>query len=176
MTAETLTGARAAASVQPAANNFVGVPHVAWGHYSIAVTALEDGDIFKLCKLPRNSLVLGGIWNIADLDTGSEAVDIDLGWADNGGGSATFTGSDGTTYTNMYDGSAAADGFVNAGVLTGDVITDLLAAGNNVRILPMTNGPIYFSEETTVQAEVNVAQATGQAGVTHVMLFYVVLG
>lgn len=99
-----------------------------------------------------------------------------MGWADNGGASETYTGSDGTTYTNMYDGNAAAAGFVNSGVLTGDAITDLLAAGNNLRFFPMTNGPIYFSRETTVQFEVNVAQATGQAGVVMVVVLYVVLG
>ena len=176
MTAETLTGARAAAAIQPAANFMSGVPNVAWGHYSIAATALEDGDIFKLCKLPKNALVIGGWYTCGDLDTGTEAVDIDMGWADNGGASETYTGSDGTTYTNMYDGNAAAAGFVNSGVLTGDAITDLLAAGNNLRFFPMTNGPIYFSRETIVQFEANVAQNTPQAGVVMVVILYIALG
>jgi hypothetical protein len=176
MTAETLTGARAAAGVQPYKHSGAGLVHAAWGHYSITDAALEDGDIFKMCKLPKGALVIGGMFHCADLDTGTEAVDIDVGWADNGGASATFTGSDGTTYTNMYDGSASATGFVNSGVLTGDAITDLLAAGNNLRPFPMTNGPVYFSEETTVQIEVNAAQATPAAGVAMVVVYYVVLG
>jgi hypothetical protein len=176
MTAETLTGSRAAAAVQPVSHSLSGVMHVAYGVYSIASTALEDGDIFHMCKLPRNSLVVGGTMHIADLDTGTESVDIDCGWADNGGSTATYTGADGVTYTNMYDGSAAAAGFVNSGVLTGDAITDLLATGNNMRPFPMTYGPIYFSEETTVSLEVNAAQATGQAGIAYVKVEYIVLG
>lgn len=176
MAAETLTASQAAAAVQPVKHSLSGVVHAAYGHYSIASTALEDGDIFKMCKVPGGALVIGANMHVADLDTGTEAVDIDLGWADNGGGSATITLANGVTYTNMYDGSADPDGLVNAGVLTGDVITDLLAAGNNLRIAPMTNGPIYFSNETTIQLEVNVAQATGQAGVAHVVVYYLVIG
>jgi hypothetical protein len=176
MTAETLTGSRAAASVQPISCSLAGVVQAAYGVYSIASTALEAGDIFTLCKLPRNALVLGGTLHIADLDTGTESVDIDLGWADNSGASATYTGSDGVEYTNMYNGSASASGFVNSGVLTGDVITDVLAAGNNIRPFPMTYGPIFFSEETTVELYVNAAQATGQAGVAYVFIQYIVLG
>ena len=173
MAAETLTGDRAAAGVQPAQHSLAGVMHVAYGYYSIAATALEVGDIFKLCKLPKNSLVVGGGYHVADLDTGTETVDIDLGVADNGGASATFVDSAGKTWTNT---AADADIFVNSGVMTGDVITDLLAAGNNYRPFPMTTGPIFFSEETTVQAEVIAIQATGQAGVMYVEVRYIVLG
>ena len=176
MVAETLTGSRAAAAVQPSAVNGAGLLQVAYGTYPILVAALEAADIFKMCKLPKNSLVVGGRFHCADLDTGSETVDIDCGWASNGGGSATYTGSDGITYTNMYDGSAAPAGFVNSGVLTGAVITSVLAAGNNLRIFPMTNGPIFFSEDTTVQLQVVATQATPQAGTAYVMVEYVVLG
>ena len=174
MTAETLTGARAAAGVQPAAHSLSGVMHVAYGYYSITSAALEVGDIFKLCKLPKNSLVVGGGYHVADLDTnGSETVDIDLGVADNGGSTNTFVDSAGTTWTNT---AADSDIFVNSGVLVGDAITDLLAAGNNYRPFPMTTGPIFFSEETTVQAEVIAIQATAQAGVMYCEIRYIVLG
>src|SRR3990167_7488830 len=174
MAAETLTGARAAAAVVAAKNSGTGLVHAAWGTYSIASTAWEAGDIFQVCKVPAGGLVIGGMYHLADVDTGTEAADMDLGWADNGGASETFTGSDGTTYTNMYDGSAAVAGFVNSGVLTGDVVTDLLAAGNNLRPFPMTNGPVYFSRETTIQAQVIAIQATGAAGVMHVVAYYVI--
>ena len=175
MAAETLTSARAAAAVVPGKNSGTGLVHAAWGHYSIAATALEVGDIFKMCKVPAGALAIGGNYHVADLDTnGTETVDIDLGWADNGGASETITLSDGTTYTNMYDGSADVDGFVNSGVLVGDAITDLLAAGNNLRPFPMALGPVYFSRETTLQAQVIAIQATGAAGVMHVVAYYVV--
>lgn len=176
MAAETLTGARAAAAIQPFKHSGAGLVHAAWGHYSITNAAWEVNDIFQVCKLPAGALVIGGMYHLADADTGTETADMDLGWADNGGASATFTGSDGTTYTNMYDGNAAVAGFVNSGVLTGAAITNLLAAGNNLRIFPMTNGPIYFSRETTVEAKVIAVQATPAAAVLHVVVYYVVLG
>lgn len=176
MAAETLTSYQAASAVSPGKNSLSGVVHSSVGKYSILVAALEDGDIFKMCKVPAGSLVIGAEMHIADLDTGTEAVDIDLGWADNGGGSETITLADGTTYTNMYDGSAAPAGLVDAGVLTGDVITDVQAAGLNSRRACLVNGPIYFSRETTIQLEVNVAQATPQAGGAFVRVDYLVIG
>ena len=176
MSAETLTASQAAAAVQPFKHSMSGVVHAAYGHYTIAATALEDGDIFEMCKVPAGALVIGANMHVADLDTGVETVDIDLGWADNGGASETVTLSNGVTYTNRYNGSASATGLVNAGVLSGDAVTDVIAAGNNLRIAPMTNGPIYFSRETKIQLEVNAAQATGQAGVAHVVVYYLVIG
>lgn len=175
MAAETLTGARGASTVQPAAHSLSGVMHVAYGYYSVAATALEVGDKFVLCRLPKNCLVVGGNYHVADLDTGTETVDMDLGVQSNGGGSATFTDSAGTTWTNAA-GSADPDAFVNSGVLTGDAITDLLAAGNNLRPFPMTTGPLYFSEETVVEATVVAIQATGQAGVVYCEIRYIVIG
>lgn len=173
MTAETLTANRAKAAVAAFGHGIAGNLKCAYGQYSIAVAALEDGDIFEMCWLPPRSLVVGGILYIDDLDTGTEAVDIDLGWADNGAAS-TYVAADGTSYSN--DGATAdPDGFVNGGVLTGDAITDLLAAGSNIRIFPMVGGFRFFAEKTKVQLEVNVAQATPQAGVASVVVFYVLI-
>ena len=61
---------------------------------------------------------------------------------------------------------------MNSGVLTGNAITDLIAAGANYRPFPLTNGPLYFSRETTVQAEVNAGAATPAAGKMYVVILY----
>lgn len=174
MTAETLTANQAASTAIPFGHGLAGTVKAAFGKYSVAAN-VEDGDIFEMCKLPKNALVLGGAFYSGDMDTGTEALDLDVGYAANGGGSATLTTFDGTEWTNTA-GSAAPTGFVNGGVLSGDAITDLIAAGSNIRIFPMTTGPMYFSEATTVQVEANTAAATFAAGTIYVCVFYIVLG
>ena len=155
MAAETLTGDRAAAGVAVYRPNGSGALAVAYGSYAIAAT-VEDGDIFELCKLPAGAVVVGGALYAGDLDTGTEVLDIDLGWAANG------------------EEDADPDGFVNSGVLTGDAITDLLAAGSNYRPFPMTSGVISFTNETTVQAEANVPSNVFAAGTITAVVYYVV--
>jgi hypothetical protein len=174
MAAETLTSNQAASAVQPRKHSLSGVLHTEFGYYPVAAN-VEDGDIFEMCKIPPGALVVGGQFWCSDMDTGTEALDMDCGWADNGGASATITVADGTTYTNMSAGAADPDGFVNAGVLTGDAITDLLASGN-LRPFNMAAGPVYFSEETTIQVEANVAAATFAAGTMFVRVDYLVIG
>lgn len=160
MAVETLAGPYA--SALPFGHGLAGNLKVAFGTYAAGTVVVEDGDIRTLCKLPKNSLVIGGWVMAGDGDTGTETLDWDIGWAANGGGSATYvdtrTGTNLTTYTNS-GASASATGFCNSGVLTGDAITDLMAAGSNLRIFPITT-PLYFSEETQVQLEVNAPAAT----------------
>jgi hypothetical protein len=154
MAAETLTGTRAADGFPVAGHGFAGNLKVAYGSYAVAAN-VEDGDIFELCKLPAGAVVLGGAFYSGDLDTGTETLDIDVGWAANG------------------TESADPDGFVNSGVLTGDAITDLLAAGSNYRPFPMATGPLTFTNETIVQAEANAASAAFAAGTIYVVVYYV---
>jgi hypothetical protein len=167
------TTANQAASTSPVHRvDLAGVVHCAFGKVDVS-TNVADGDIFQMCKVPANAIVIGGAFWTSDMDTGTEALDIDVGWADNGGASATLTDATGTTWTNMSAGAADPDGFVNAGVLTGDAITDLVASGN-YRPFNMAAGPVYFSNGTTVQAEANVAAATFTAGTMYVKVFYVI--
>jgi len=173
MAAETLTATQGGDTINPAGAGYAGTVKAAWGKYSISTAALEDGDIFEMCWLPANALVIGGAFYVGDLDTGTEAVDIDVGWAANAG-AATYTDQNGTVWDNS-GASASAAGFVNSGVLTGDAITDLMAAGTNMRPFPMTTGPLYFSGKTRVQLEVNAAQATPAAGVATVVVHYVLI-
>lgn len=164
MAAETLTSTRAAASFpvfQPVGS---GIVCAAYGTYEIAAN-VEDGDIFEMCKVPAGAVLLGGYFYGDDLDTGTEALDIDIGWAANGG-------------SGTYD-SADPDGLGNLGVLTGDAF----AAGN---VSPVT-GLMYplsgkfaagelptFTNETTIQIEANAAANAGGTGTVSLVVFYVV--
>lgn len=143
------------------------------GHLSrlLDTTVLEDGDIFQLGYTPKRALVFGGYLCTADLDTGTEALDIDAGWA--AAGSATDTWTDpntGITYTNAA-ASADPDGLCNCGVLTGDGVSEVYNAGVNYRafVFPL---PLYFSEKTMIQLEVNAAAGTQAAGRFSVFLDY----
>lgn len=161
------------ANAIPAGHGLAGTVKAAFGNYAVTGN-VADGDIFQMCKLPKNSLVIGGVFYAGDLDTGTETLDLDVGYTANGGGSATFTDANGETWTNAAS-SASATGFVNSGVLTGDAVVDLLAAGSNMRPFPMATGPLYFSEETLVQVEANAAAATFAAGTISVVVYYIVL-
>lgn len=164
MVAETLTGTRAAAAFPAFKPTGSGLLCAAYGTYEVPA-AVEAGDIFELCKVPAGAVILGGHVYADDLDTGTEALDIDIGWADNGG--------DGT-----YDG-VDTDGLGNVGpaVWTGDAIADVkpevgvhFSLGGQ-----LMNGDFpAFTRETTIQAYVNVAAGTFTAGALSVVVFYVV--
>ena len=173
MAAETLTARQAASAVPARRHDGAGLLQVAYGKYSVAAN-LEDGDIFEMCKVPAGALVVDGKFWSTDIDTGTEALDMDVGWGDNGGASETLTDASGTTWTNMGAGSASATGFVNAGVLSGDAILDLNPAGVNLRLFNMSAGPVYFSRETKIQVEANVAANAFTAGTIYVVVYYVV--
>lgn len=155
----TLTGSRAAASF-PVAGAAVpaGVLQVAWGIYNFAV-APSAADIVNMCKVPANATVIGGFLQGADIDSGTETLDIDVGWAANG--------------TDVAD----PDGFGNNGVLSGDATTERLpVAGIYV---PFTNviqdaGFKTFAAETTITCTIVAAANAGGTGVLKVVVFYVV--
>lgn len=160
-----------------------GTMKCAFGRYNFSTVVVEDGDIRKVLVLPAKCLVVGGAMWAGDLDTGTETLDIDLGWADNGGGSETLVlrlegasraAPSSFTFTNMGAGSASATGFINSGVWSGDAVTDIIAAGINWRPIPLITGPIYFSRKTTVQFEVNAASNTPADKEAWAFLNYVV--
>ena len=175
MVAETLTANQAGTRAKVYKNYIAGVTHTAFGTYSVAAN-VEDGDIFEMCKLPAGALVVGGSFWSTDLDTGTEALYLMVGWADNGGASENLTVADGTTYTNMRAGAADPDGFTKATVLSGDAVTDLLPAGNNLRPFLMSSGPIYFGRVTKVQVEANTAANAFAAGTLYVEVRYLLIG
>lgn len=152
MVAETLTGTRAADSFPTFQYHASGVLQVAYGQYAIAAN-VEDGDIFELCKLPPGARVLGGRFRAPLLDSGTAAIDLDVGWAANGG-------------SGTYD-SADADGLGNLGVLS--TATDVSLTGEflTAGLFP------EFTRETTIQVEANAAAATFAAGTISVVVYYV---
>lgn len=173
MTAETLTALEVA--LPPASNRFGGVLHSAFGIYKVEAN-VEDGDIFEMLELPAKCLVVGGQFWTEDLDTGTETLDMDVGWASNGGGSETIELSSGREFTNA-GGTADPDGFVNAGVLTGDAVTSEpeVTGGNYRQFHTFVAGPKYFSRKTKVQVEANAAAATFAAGNIWVRVDYLVI-
>lgn len=160
MTAETLTSTRAADSFPVFKPLGAGVLGVADGTYEIAAN-VEDGDIFEMCKVPAGAVIIGGFLYGDDLDTGIETLDMDIGWAANGG-SGTFDAAD-------------PDGLGNLGVLTGDTF----ATGNLSPVAgllyPLSGVLVdtpYFTKETTIQIEANAAAATGGTGTIRLVVLY----
>jgi hypothetical protein len=164
MVAETLTATRGATGFPIASFAGAGILQVAYGTYTIPAV-VEDGDIFEMCWVPAGAVIVGGMFYGADIDTGTETLDMDLGWAANGG-------------SGTYD-AADPDGLGNLGVLTGDAF----AAGN---ISPVT-GLMYplsgvlaagtlpqFTKKTKLQIEANAASNAGHTGVITLVVYYVV--
>lgn len=151
MAAQRFEGARAKAAFPVAHYAGGGVVQAAYGEFTLTETP-EVGDVYALCKLPGGALVMGGYLFATDIDTGTETLDIDLGWEANG--------------TEAAD----PDGFINSGVLTGDAITDLLAAGQVYR--PIAIPGQTFSAITTVVATVNAVAAAGGTGRVGCVVYY----
>jgi hypothetical protein len=157
MAAETLTATRAAATFPVYKGKGAGDMCVAYGTYELAAN-VEDGDIFEMCRVPEGAVVVGGMVYADDLDTGTEALDMDVGWAANG--------SD----------AADPDGFGNLGVWSGDA-----AAGVKPEVgiaypfggVLMTGGPKAFAKETVIQIEANAAANAGGTGTLSVVVYYV---
>lgn len=152
----TVTATRAEAGFPVAAGGSAGQVLSAWGTYDIA-SATADGDIVKLCRVPKGATVLGGWLTGEDIDTGTETWDADVGWAANG------------------DEAADPDGFGNLGVISGDAID-----GNEAGIYRVlggvlrTDGPKTFNAETVIQLEVNAAANAGGTGRITLVVLYTV--
>lgn len=153
----TVTNTRAASTFPVFKPIGAGQLCVAYGTYTHS-SNLAATTIIEYCRLPKNATVVGGFWYSDDLDTGTEELDIDLGWAANG--------------TDAAD----PDGFGNLGVLTGDVSVHVPVAGNWIPLqgVLMSAGPKTFSAETVIQAVVNVDAATGGTGQSTMVVFYTV--
>ena len=152
--AETATRAAATFPVSGLPNK--GVLGVAWGVYTHASNLAATTEI-EYCRVPAGATVIGGFWQCADLDTGTEELDIDIGWSGNG--------------TDAAD----PDGFGNLGVLTGDVSVHLPVAGIYVPLAGVIqeSGFKTFAAETVLKATVNTDAHMGGTGVSKLVVFYV---
>lgn len=157
MAAETLQGTRAKPGFPVAGSGPALNMKVAYGSFNIAAV-VEVGDIFEICKLPAGAVVVGGYFYGADIDTGTETLDMDVGWKAN---TAEITDT---------------DGFGNFGVLDGDVVAQIkpevsiwYPLGGVLR----TAGPKKFTAETTIQLYVNAVSNAGHVGIVTVVVHYV---
>jgi hypothetical protein len=153
----TLLAANAAASAPcPGKPIPAGTLGVSWGYYSHG-SNLAAATVIRYCKVPAGATVIGGYFQCADLDTGTEELDIDIGWAANG--------------VEVAD----PDGFGNLDVLTGDVSVHLPVAGIYVPFagIIQSAGFVTFSAETLLEAVINVDAATGGTGISKLVAWYV---
>jgi hypothetical protein len=136
-----------------------GVMNVHWGTYTFAVNPTA-ADVVRFLTLPARSTVLGGWIYGPDLDTGTDALDIDIGWLANG------------------VEAADPDGFGNMGVLNGAAITNLKPETGIYRPLGgvlYTTGPQFFTNETKIVGTVIAAAHTGGTGKLTLVVQYVSL-
>ena len=138
-----------------------GVLHTVYGKYTLTANPSAN-DVIEFCRLPAGAVVVGGWFRGEDIDTGTETLDIDIGWAANGG-------------SGTYD-AADSDGFGNFGVLDGDAVSQIKP---EVSILYQLNGvlksgPVTFTRETVIQGLVNAAANAGGTGVLWVRIEYLV--
>jgi hypothetical protein len=159
--AETLTSTEAGSGYPVYGYGHAGSLKIAHSTYEVAAN-VEDGDIFKMVKLPAGATVVGGMLYADDLDTNAtETLDMDIGWAANGG-------------SGTYD-TADPDGLGNLGVWTGDTVADHAVEVGNVFHLTgnLVNGDLpTFTRETTIQVEANAVAATFAAGAMSVVVYY----
>jgi hypothetical protein len=157
----TLTAARAASTFpvfRPPHGS--GVVCAAWGKIELAANPTA-ADIAQMCKLPAGATVIGGMLYGDDIDTGTEALEIDIGWA-------------ATT-----DEVADPDGFGNLGVITGDAFaTGNLSVVAGIMIplqgVLLTDGPKTFSADATIQLTFNAPANAGGTGTLSLVVYYLV--
>lgn len=130
----------------------VGDPGVitAYGKFTIG-TALAVNDVVEMLRIPAGSTVVGGRLRATDIDTGTETLDIDIGWAANG------------------VEAADPDGFGNPGVWTGDANNDFELGG-----VLWATGPQSFTNETMIQLDVNAVAEAGGTGTIWLVVEYVI--
>jgi hypothetical protein len=157
MSAETLTATRAAAAFPVTAFFGAGVVQCAWGTIAVGAT-VEDGDIFEMCKVPAGATIIGGYLHMEDIDDGTEALDLMLGWAANG--------------TDAAD----PNGLILAGVKTGDISVHLDVASTFMPFggVLLSAGPKTLAAETTIQVEANTPSNSFAAGQMTVYVYYTV--
>lgn len=154
--ATTFTGPRAGAGIAPVdpgeAFATYGIP----GYIDIAANPTA-GDIYELCWVPAGFVCTGGWVYAYDLDQGTEALDMDLGWAANGG-------------SGTYD-AVDTDGLGNFGVWTGDAFANPSISPVTGIIMPFSGAFLagagtfpFWTKKTKLQLYCNVTANSFVAG------------
>lgn len=134
-----------------------GIFRVAHGQYTHA-TNLAATTLIEYCRVPKGAVVFGGWFGGSDLDTGTEELNMTIGWAANG--------------VEVAD----PDGFGDLGVMTGDVSAHLGAAGlwYPLQGTLLTLGPRSFSAETVLTGTIVTDAAATGTGLTQMVVYYYV--
>lgn len=130
---------------------------VAWGTYTHA-TNLAATTTIEYCRVPAGARIIGGYWSATDLDTGTEELDVDIGYAANG-----------------VD-NADTDAFGNLDVITGDASVHIKVAGSWVPFQGrlITEGSVLLSASTILTATINVDAAATGTGQSTMVAYYTV--
>jgi hypothetical protein len=123
---------------------------VAYGTYEIA-SALSQNDVIEFCKLPKGAIVVGGWLYGDDIDTGTEAFELDIGTA------------------------ADPDMLLNSGVISGDVVAEMKAVASisqPLQGLLASDGPQEMTAETTIIGTVVAAANAGGTGTLSLVVHY----
>jgi hypothetical protein len=130
----------------------------AWGTYTIA-TALEANSTVDMCHLPKGATIIGGMLQGSDLDTGTEALEIDVGTRTKG---------------DAYDATSAdPDALLNSGVLSGDAVAEHVPTAR-ICVHLAVPAPIVLTVDTTVFVTITAAAAATGTGTIWVRIDYVV--
>lgn len=155
----TLTGSHAASAYPVGGPGPANMLHVAWGTYTLAANPSVN-DVIRFCKVPAGATVIGGFVQGADIDTGTETFDMDIGWESNG--------------TDAAD----TDGFGNFGVMDGDAVAQFKPVAGIyypfVNII-QDSGFKKFAAETYISGLVNAVAAAGGTGLLKVVVYYVMV-
>jgi len=152
-----VAAARAAANLPVFKPVGSGLLCVAWGTY-VHASNLAATTVIEYCRVPKGARIVGGYWCSEDLDTGTEELDIDIGYAANG--------------VDAVD----TDAFGNLDVMTGDPSVHLKVAGSWIPFQGrlITEGPILLSAETVLTAIINVDAAATGTGRSTMVAYYTV--
>jgi hypothetical protein len=146
---------RAAAGIPVAQPGTGGALCVAWGTYTHA-SNLAATTVIEYCRVPKGARIVGGYWSATDLDTGTEELDIDIGYLANG-----------------VD-TADPDAFGNLDVITGDASVHTKVAGSWIPFQGVltTAGPVLVNAETVCAATINVDAAATGTGQSTMVVYY----
>lgn len=156
----TLTATRAAATFPVSGGGMAGTQKTAYGTYSFATNPLA-GTTVEFCRVPKGAVVVGGRVFGHQIDTSTEAFDMDIGYSGNG------------------VESTDTDAFGNFGVWAGAAVAGTKPeVGYNMHfggVLFATAGaPPAFSAETVIIGTVNASAAVFTVGAVTVVVDYIV--
>lgn len=154
----TVSSSQVSATKPVAGHGFAGNVKVAYGTYNIG-SAVAQNDVIQMCRTPKNAIIIGGWIQGEDIDTGTEALDFDIGYAANG--------------VDVAD----TDAWGNLGVVTGDVSVQMPTGVAGIYIpfsgVLATGGPKQLSAETVHQVLFNAAANAGGTGRLSMYVLYI---